>query len=293
LAPVAAATNGSVTYRFVAKRPGTFLYESGTNTDKQVQMGLYGAIIVRPAGLPDWAYEPVTGGQSTQFNGEFLLLFSELDPDMHATVEHGQLYDPTTYHPRYWLLNGRTFPDTLKANHTPSLPSQPQGSLILMQPNDPVNNPHPILMRYVNVGTRDHPNHVHGNMTRVIGRDGHPLTGSTGEDYSYEKFTVSPGPGETWDVLYSWTDVEQWSPTNPVPVVIPQEANLTYGMFYSGSPYLGVTEPVPPGTPVMNECGEFYQIVHSHSLIAASNWWAGGMGGMATLIRIDPPGGCK
>ncbi len=43
LVPAAAANNGSVTYSFVAGRPGTFLYESGTDVGKQVQMGLFGA----------------------------------------------------------------------------------------------------------------------------------------------------------------------------------------------------------------------------------------------------------
>jgi len=39
---------GSVTYSFTAGRPGTFLYESGTDPQTQVQMGLAGALIVRP-----------------------------------------------------------------------------------------------------------------------------------------------------------------------------------------------------------------------------------------------------
>ena len=35
---------------FVADHPGTFLYESGTDPEKQVRMGLFGALIVRPRG---------------------------------------------------------------------------------------------------------------------------------------------------------------------------------------------------------------------------------------------------
>ena len=50
LAPVAAANGGSMTYSFVASKPGTYLYESGTDpTVKQVNMGLFGAL-GRPAG---------------------------------------------------------------------------------------------------------------------------------------------------------------------------------------------------------------------------------------------------
>jgi len=43
-----AAPGGSVTYTFVASAPGTHPYYSGTQGDLQVEMGLYGALIVLP-----------------------------------------------------------------------------------------------------------------------------------------------------------------------------------------------------------------------------------------------------
>jgi len=43
-----AAPNGTVTYTLVANSPGTRAYYSGTQGDLQVEMGLYGAIIVLP-----------------------------------------------------------------------------------------------------------------------------------------------------------------------------------------------------------------------------------------------------
>ena len=49
LAPVAPANGGQVTYTFTADKPGTYMYESGTDPRKQVEMGLWGAIIVYPA----------------------------------------------------------------------------------------------------------------------------------------------------------------------------------------------------------------------------------------------------
>ena len=42
------ANGGSVTYSFVASNPGSYIYESGTTPQKQVRMGLFGALIVRP-----------------------------------------------------------------------------------------------------------------------------------------------------------------------------------------------------------------------------------------------------
>jgi hypothetical protein len=47
-----AAPGGSVTYTFTASAPGTHPYYSGTQGDLQIEMGLYGAIIVLPAAIP-------------------------------------------------------------------------------------------------------------------------------------------------------------------------------------------------------------------------------------------------
>src|SRR6202521_1701543 len=44
-----AAPGSSVTYKFTAGSPGTRAYYSGTQGDLQVEMGLYGAIIVLPS----------------------------------------------------------------------------------------------------------------------------------------------------------------------------------------------------------------------------------------------------
>src|SRR6516225_3568671 len=47
-----AAPGGTVTYTFTASSPGTHAYYSGTQGDLQIEMGLYGAIIVLPATVP-------------------------------------------------------------------------------------------------------------------------------------------------------------------------------------------------------------------------------------------------
>jgi hypothetical protein len=123
----------------------------------------------------------------------------------------------------------------------------------------------------------------------VIGRDGHPLEGSAGQDLSFEKFAINLGPGQTWDVLMKWYDAEQYDEvTNPVPVTIPDLANLTIGMFYSGSPYLGKMGPMPPGQSTLNQCGEYYIISHNHSLFQINSWGLT-MSGPITYLRIDPP----
>ena len=281
-----AAPGGSVTYSFVASKPGTFIYESGTSPEKQVRMGLAGALIVRPASGADHAYNRA----DSQFTPEeeFLVFLSEIDPYQHQAAEQHKPFDLTKYHVHYWLINGRTFPDSVADNFASWLPNQPYGALARVHPFDATAHPYPGLARYVNVGFEEIPFHPHGNNGVVIGRDGNPLEGPTGQDLSFEKFAINIGPGQTWDVLVKWYDAENYSESNPVPVTIPDMANQTIGMFYSGSPYLGVQSQLPPGVSTLNQCGEYYIISHNHALFQLDAWGLT-MAGQITYMRVDPP----
>jgi FtsP/CotA-like multicopper oxidase with cupredoxin domain len=171
-----AVTGGSVTYTFKAADAGTYLYESGTDPQTQVRMGLVGALIVRPAGHPDYVYTPKSGYPSTQFNKtrEFLHLLTEVDPDQHQAIEFGKPFDPTQYKPRYYMINGRSFPDTIAPNFSAHLPSQPYGSLVHVVPKS-AGNPLPAVVRYLNAGPVNYPFHPHSNHERIIGIDGRQL----------------------------------------------------------------------------------------------------------------------
>ena len=286
LTDTAAADGGTITYEFVADQPGTFLYESGTNPETQVRMGLFGALVVRPSMGADHAYDQANSRYTP--GEEFLVLLSEIDPYQHQAVEQGKTFNINSYHARYWLINGRGFPDSLADNGASWLPTQPYGALAQVKAYDQSTHPYPGLARYINVGTEDYPFHPHGNNGLVIGRDGHPLMGAAGEDLSFEKFAINIGPGQTWDVLFRWYDAEHYSPTNPVPVEIPGLANSVIGTFYSGSPYLGTKNVLPPGTASLNQCGEYYIISHNHALFQITSWGAT-MTGPITYMRIDPP----
>ena len=286
-----AASGGSMTYSFVASSPGTYLYESGTDVGKQVQMGLYGALVVRPTAGAACAY--ACPGTAFKPDTEYVMLLSEIDPALHQAVEFGQTYDVTTLHPRYWLINGRAFPDTIAPNNAPWLPAQPYSSLVHLTVTDDLVNPTqpPALVRYLNAGTRNHPFHPHGQNGRVIARDAGALTAGSGQDLSYETFSSTIASGQTWDEMYAFYDQEHFNASsNPVPVTIPQPQNLTFkgnATYYSGSPYLGNKGQLPVGVASFNECGEFYMVWHSHALNEAANYDTG-FGGMLTLERIDP-----
>ena len=289
----AAPSNGSVTYTFTPGSPGTYLYESGTDVDKQVQMGLYGALIVRPAGHPtqvnDRPDSAFTAGQ------DYVFLLSEVDPDVHLAVERSQPIDWSAYTARYFMINGRSMPDTLAPNGASWLPSQPYSAFVHIKPYNAGTNPLPATIRYLNAGTVNYPFHPHGSDERVINRDGHALQGPTGQDLSYQKYDIDVGPGQTVDVLMDWRDVEGWSAlTNPVPTQVPAITDqLLVGSdtWFSESPYLGTKNATPTTITSNNECGEYYHIAHSHALEQATNYGAT-FGGMMTVFRIDPPAGC-
>lgn len=285
-----APSGGSVTYSFVATHPGTFIYESGTDPKTQVPMGLFGALIVRPATGADHVYNRA----DSQFTPEeeFMALLSEVDPFQHQAwsngLNQGRNYNLNNYQARYWLINGRGFPDSVADNYASWLPAQPYGALARIHPYDASAHPYPAVERFINVGSEEYPFHPHGQNGLVIGRDGNPLEGPGGEDLSFEKFDVNIGPGQTWDVIFKWHDAENYSPSNPIPVTIPDLVNMSIGMFYGGSPYLGVKDTLPPGVSTLNQCGEYYIISHNHALFQLDAFGQT-MSGPITYLRIDPP----
>ena len=290
----AAASGGTVTYTFTASEPGTYLYESGSNVSKQIEMGLYGALIVRPTSHPEWAYNAATAFNTSR---EYLLLLSEVDPDLHHAVETGGTYDFTKLHNRYYLINGRAFPDTIQDNDAVMLPAQPYGALVRLQPTGAGDAP--ALIRMINAGAENHPFHPHGNHTREIAHDGRLVSDTT------EHFAETIGSGQTIDYLIRWDNVstdtaghafdDDWDPnTNPLGVAAPDYRKVTFkdsDTWYSGNPYLGYKGTLPTGTVSLNLCGEWYFPLHSHALNEFANFDVP-FGGMGTLLRVDPAGGC-
>lgn len=293
----AAAPGGTVTYIFAAPPPGTYLYESGTDPELQQQMGLVGALVVRPKGFDPAA--PTAFGSSVSAyepGQEYLHLLSEIDPDVHLAVELGDPVDLTTYHPRYWLINGRSFPDTIAPNDADWLPAQPYGALVEVNPIG-YGQTLPSLIRYVNAGPRHYPFHPHSNHEKVIGVDARPLIGPLDEDLSYDAFAIDPQPGQTIDALFAWSLDAGGNPNGwgdqpgqtPTEIVQPDQRNLMDGPYWNGSPYLGGAGDRPLGAADYNECGEYYHVAHNHALDETTTYGAA-MGGQLTLVRIDPPG---
>ncbi len=278
-----AAAGSSITYSFTASNAGTYTYQSGTDAELQRQMGLAGVMIVRPA-TANQVYGGANGGLTKYTPGrEFVHMLSEIDPDLHLAVENGATtYDMTKYRARYFMINGRSFPDTLAPAGAAWLPNQPYDSLVRVKPEDIA------VVRYANFSNDVYPFHPHGNHETSLGQDGRQLVDPvTGKSLGLEKFATVVVPGGTVEATFTWNDVDYKSEANLAK--LPQIGNRTDGGFWSGSPLLG--GPVglgKPGEVTENQCGEFYHVAHSHALFQATNYGASG-GGMLTLVRIDAP----
>jgi FtsP/CotA-like multicopper oxidase with cupredoxin domain len=314
----AAAGGGTVTYRFTATQPGTYLYHSGTQPALQVEMGLVGALIVKPA-VAKQAY----GSADTAYDREYLLVLTEMDPNLHDQVAMGNLNpDTSDYFPVQWYINGRNGMDTLYGDNIPWMPTQPYGSMVLGKPGEKV------LLRLVNAGRDAHPFHTHGNHIKVVARDGRLLESApgAGADLAWSDFTIKAIPGATYDGIFTWTgrgmgwDIyNNTNATNPAycdagnnpigayagepnalttqavsdrckpfPVTLPNQLDVTTGMAYSGSPYLGATGTLPPGSGEWNPYAGYFFMWHSHSEKELTNNDIF-PGGMLTMFVVVPP----
>ena len=199
----------TVTYTFTATHPGTYMYHSGTRPELEVEMGLLGALIVRPSDF-DQESNRTAYGPGTEYDHEYLFLHSEMDPIIHQWVEAlgpdaPQLKDEgllSDYFPKYWFYNGRVFPDLLQPAPVAWLPTQPYNTLPLTQIGQYV------LQRYIGGGRDWHPTHPHGAHARTVARDGRLLFSGQGAprpDISQEEFTYNVPPGGTIDAIWDWT----------------------------------------------------------------------------------------
>jgi FtsP/CotA-like multicopper oxidase with cupredoxin domain len=228
-----AVPGGTVTYTVTAAlgTAGTHAYYSGTQPDLQIEMGLFGAVIVTPTTTPgnctvtepgrvDYRQAPSAYDHaSTCYDREYLVQWSEIDPKIHQQVSDqlkqiaacatgGQFtcasaLDVVTepYHPNYFMINGRSMPDDMDTNYAPNYPNQPYNANPHMHPGDLV------LVRYIGQGHWQHPFHEHGNHVRVLARDAHLLVSQTNPLLLAGRieFDTDTTPGQAADGIFYWS----------------------------------------------------------------------------------------
>jgi hypothetical protein len=228
----AAAQNNGVpgekTYTFTPSLPGTYLYEAGVtgNSQHQVAMGLFGALVVRPVGT-DATNNPVVldhqayDDASTAFDEQAVLTITEVDPALNRATDPAG-FDMRDFAPRWTLLNGKAFPAT--------------------DPLPAVSSGQKLLLRWVNAAADYHSMGVLGAEQHVVALDGVQLQNSepgptstdpavltdTSKHYVAETF----GPGQTADALVtapSVPDLAVSDPSVPGSVMLPvYDASLNF-----------------------------------------------------------------
>ena len=313
----AAGQGQTVTYTFTPTEPGTYLYHSldGPNPGLHVEMGLVGALIVRPAGA-NTAYG---AGTRTDYDQEFLYLLTEIDPDIHAQVERGhvQHFTQSDRFASIWFVNGRVFPDLFQGDYNPLFPHQPYQALAMAHPGDRV------LVRNVNGGHDSHPFHYHGENLRFVGRDGRMLS-SDGlvADLGRSDNTINSAPKQSVDAIWTWTGAKlNWDiyghdtahtcvdtdgdgfgdgagttyaheycadHGKPLPVTLPGVQEVTLGGWWSGSPFLGDTGDLPPGEGGLNPFGGYFLVWHSHAEKELTTYDIFPGGSLSSVVVLPP-----
>ncbi len=162
------APAGSKTYTYSNLQPGTYLYQAGptSNGERQIAMGLYGVLIVRPVGAPQAAYGP-----ASTFDDESILVMSEIDTALNASPTN---FNMRNFNPRYFLFNGLAYPNTLPIE---------------------TGAGRNVLLRLVNAGIENHSVGVLGLRYTVLSIDGKPF------DHPHSAVSETLSAGQTADVL--------------------------------------------------------------------------------------------
>jgi FtsP/CotA-like multicopper oxidase with cupredoxin domain len=236
-----AAPGGTVQYTFVASTPGTHAYYSGTQGDLQVEMGLYGAIIVLPKTVPTactsglaaqnltaeghWGEldyrlsQAAYDNPKTCYDREYLFQFAEMDPTIHKKAEQQVAAAAAAC-----LANGAGSAGcSLQVPTEPyhpsyflingrSMPDDMDPNYASEYPHQPYNgDPHmhpgeQVLIRVIGQGRWQHPFHEHGNHVRILGRDGNLILAPDGANLAGPLlFTTTTTPGLAFDGIFYWT----------------------------------------------------------------------------------------
>ncbi len=240
---IEAAHGCAVTYTFTATTEGTHSYYSGTQGDLQVEMGLFGALIVLPAtaqtactAVGNVPAHYIAQGNSAEadfrlassafshsatcYDREYLFQFSEMDQRIHTQAEAQVLADNNScaktggclavstepYHATYFMINGRSMPDDMDPNYASQYIRQPYNGNPHMHPGELT------LLRIIGQGRAQHPFHEHGNHVRMLAHDGNlmlaPNLVAAETEYRLAGpllFTTTTTPGQAMDGIFQWS----------------------------------------------------------------------------------------
>jgi len=229
-ASISVNMGASLTYFYLAKDAGTYMYHCHVEATEHMQMGMLGNLWVRPrqnkcdtltddAAVPgsvcpaghvndetEYAYND--GDGSTAYDVEFPLQIGSFDPDYHDASFEVQPLPFAAMKDRYFMLNGRGYPDTIDPGVIQTADpldgtlrnSQPVSSLIEAGVGER------ILLRVSNLNvTIFNTLATNGPPMQVIGLDARLLRDGAGENMYYKTNSLTLGGGQSADVIIDTT----------------------------------------------------------------------------------------
>jgi len=222
---IAINMGATLTYYYLAKDAGTYMYHCHVEATEHMQMGMLGNLFVRPRQnkcdtLPDDPAVPGTvcptghtpgdkyayndGDRSTLYDKDYPIQIGSFDPDFHDASLGVQPLPFAGMNDRYFLLNGRGYPDTANpaAMSTDGRESQPVSSLIEATPGQR------ILLRISNLNiTRFYTIGTNGIEMQVVGLDARLLRDDDGNNMDYTTNSLTLGGGQSADVIIDTADI--------------------------------------------------------------------------------------
>ncbi len=159
------------TYEFVAYPAGTRMYHSHQDTNAQLELGLYGALIIEPQNRPRYDVDRT-----------IILRERALDFTPQVALGQGEVRGADAGNGRGGAFQYDLFLMDGKAGT--AIPP------IRVKPNQRV------LLRLINLGNLVHAMHLHGHTFTIVATDGNPVPPGG----RLRKDTVLIGPGERYDV---------------------------------------------------------------------------------------------
>lgn len=101
-----APVNGDIyTWKPTSNMAGSYIYHCHVHTVKHLEMGMYGALIVRPKNASGAFLNQLTTNSATAYDYIQTYLYSSVDPAYHYATGDSTVF--ADYNPAYFLLNGK------------------------------------------------------------------------------------------------------------------------------------------------------------------------------------------
>jgi FtsP/CotA-like multicopper oxidase with cupredoxin domain len=209
------------TYQFSADVSGTYWYHSHQESSKQVDKGLYGALIVEPKEkgmvnkeftliLDEWMSDPKgmeameAGSGSTAANSDTTTSNGHAGMDMTGSQDNNSSNTGTDMAGMDMSGNAAMTEEEMMA-YMYDIYTVNGKSGELIQPLD-VNKGDVVRLRFINAGYRSHGIHIPGQEFKVVSTDGQEINGAG----VISDQIINIAPGERYDVEFTVTSEDSF-----------------------------------------------------------------------------------